>query len=537
MSMKEDAAFESQLTSMSMQHEHDEGTDAPMTAQEDPETVEKTIDFETVKKAIQKKDGKATLEALRGATDNAINQVANDSSLMATIKKFDEKYRNLSYDYLYSAVQDVNTLLEMVDSRFGVLLVGPNQQMDKMSQEAMQTWKKTQKYKQFNWTRNAVSAMYRTYLSMPQAYLDQIVAVYSGGEDNGAEGVTHNYSITEENEKGEQKTTYHSRGIYGLFYNDETTDINEGEIEDNGHYCHITDTSTWGQKDSEGNSLEDGAVGMYRFDHASAHELGHVVDYNSNPLHSNTDKFRECSLWKEHASDSKELVKYMEDECFETGKAFPEAFKDPEKEIARSVAKSIIDNKIIQNNDQINTLIDTEMKNAGGKLSGRPATLQEEEKNFKAQADEVTKHNELSRYTGDEKMDYDYSMLTKDHDLSLEAIKLLIHDHTDLVNQARRGQYDGDNGAWYQGELFKNMKRQIHQNDKNTWFSYDSGRAQEKKISLYQLQDPHEEFAEAFAVYYMSKDDAERASRMPAKLKQWFDDNMDKSRSRDKYNA
>ena len=516
MNAEKEGSLESKLSEIKSEPEVDENVVATLenqAEQQEGEGEPEKIGFDAIKEQIEKKDGEGTVKALAGASAEALKAVAADDALMKTIKSFEEKYCKLSYDYLYASVEKVDTLIQMVKDRFGVPLVREDD-LSLASDNAKADFKKLKnRYKAQPWTLHGVQHLYQAYLKIPQKFLDQIRAVYTESTKSpSVSGAAHHWL-------GGKST-----GIYHVNYDEEDAD---STIDVYGY-------TTIG-------SENDGSYGLPHIDQTAAHELGHVVDHNASPMFSSTDTFRANSKWEEHADDSATLVEYMETSAFAEGKAFPTTFYDDEKYVAREVAKEILTKKIKDNDDQVDLVIDEKLIDAKNKnkFEGYQNDLKSEEVDFKTKADEVTKYNKdyASKYSNVEDKPYDFSMFSEDYKHSLAAVKILLKNHTELIHHARRSQFDGS-GAWYNGELFDGMTRQIHQDDKKKWVSYDTQNAQTKRISEYQYVNPAEEFAEAFSIYYMSEDDSERASRMPAGLKAWFDtNNFNIERSRDKYKA
>lgn len=497
----------------------DTSTEASMEAREEEKTdeispQETEATFKNLKTLIT--DGKTTefLAALPGTKKAVLDKIGEDESLMKAISSFDKDSRITAYDYLHTSVINLDTLLNMVYERFGVVLVSDTKMLDKLTDDEKKEYEAADPEARKEWTRNGIISVYSTFLKLPQSHLDLINAVYTYDTSHvkGPEGLTHT-NIDSEGKKG----TY---GVYGIAYDRYHTD----ELEGDGEYG-TTDFNT------KGKANQDGGIGLNRMGNVIAHELGHVVDFSASTPYSETVDFQKNSQWEKLPDNPRTLVGIMEYECFEPGKAMPEVFQGDDRDIAEEIAAKIIGEKR-STSDKADEAIEEVILDyeESGRLSNRPNQMTQNEREFYRRERENREYNE---HFPKDQIPTDYSMLYNGR-LSIPTLKSLLKSSTELITHARRSL----DKAWYKGECFDNMKRQIHMDYHNVWYSYDTKIAQEKKISRYQYTNPCEEFAESFACYYMSKDDAERQVRMPKDLKSWFDaNNFDLKRAIDKYRS
>ncbi len=446
-----------------------QGTNAAMKGGTDIQADEVSAQNETVvekvKKALQSGDGKAVNDALGAATANDVKTIAKDQALVDQIMQIpDQAERNAALDRIYMDITNVNVLIQMVNARFGVPM-GSNMVDVKDAADARSiiNGKKNDRYDprdEQKWTLNGVQHAYKTYLVLPQSDLDLIRVVMTFNTKNGCGGAAY------------------SRGgkTMGMYYVD-YTDSNINRTEKGEHTENKKDTRT----------------GLVLTDMTFAHELGHIVDLAQATPYSSTDDFRKISGWEEHIGVDN-IYKGILDSV-ETPWAGD--MDENEKTVAESTAKRML-NERASNEAMADVVIKDEVLN----------NYNEPEKNTgKRSFGEAVADFFTNIFGGNKK-----AGRTADN-----LIKIL--KKSDLIKHIQRGF--SNNTPWYSGELFKGMRRQIHEGYENQgWYSFANEAWKGGKISKYQFRDPKEEFAETYASYHVA---SPKGSKTPAKLKAWFE--------------
>ena len=429
-----------------------------------------------VKSAIQAKDGTKVTTLLAGANKAVLDEIGKDSALVKSIADLPEKERNAAYDYLHFSITDGDLLVDIIYQRFGVMLVGKDQNKGKTKDHLKGKKKKNEwagevSKNKVNFSAAHAQQIYSGYLCVPQAALDKITFVFSETDDN--MGVKNGYTYVD----GYAETPTNNICLNsqagaeternGVSYS-ERIDLGDGRVMISTHSSGTTESD----KDASYNTVGSQWTAI--------HELGHVID--SGAKFSGTPEFRACSGWRGFDDSSKVVSdEFLKDNNVDT--PYLENFTKDEQQLTQDVATEIAKT---------------------GKLSSAKALIS---KNKKL----------LSNYTQEQ-----FEELVED---SYESPQ----DETTGVNLLKAASLGLYEDVWYDSKGYswmdKHMKRPAHVY-RNHWWSYDRATRASGKISCYQYVFPKEDFAEAYACYYYTEllDKSEKAGgAMPAKLKAWFD--------------
>ncbi|MBO4349729.1 MAG: hypothetical protein J6A01_02130 [Proteobacteria bacterium] len=288
------------------------GTSADMPAQAETteETQNKTTQ-EAVEEALSKSDGAAVVDALSGATAADLKKLAT-KDIITKIMTLDKANKDAALDLLYSYVTDVNLLISMVDSRFGVpigsaAVSDPN---DISTVNMVKQWFQSDGTPEQAWTLNGVMHVYSTYLRLPQQDLDVIKAVFT----------------LKTNQSSVSGAAYMDLGIYYVNYNNN----NPNAKENGGHTEKKSDTRN----------------GLVMLDMTIAHEFGHCVDRSRGDL-SETPDFMAISGWEKHPKSSPENL--FDAIVASFNNPYPSNFSDKEKTVARKAGAEMITQRAVNN--------------------------------------------------------------------------------------------------------------------------------------------------------------------------------------------
>ena len=202
------------------------------------------------------------------------------------------------------------------------------------------------------------------------------------------------------------------------------------------------------------------------------HEIGHVIDVGER--YSGSPDFRAISGWENKGkTDTPSVLRTAIEGCAKV--AYPKSLTSDEQAIAHKGAESLITGTITDPG-----LIKTEVDQAYSDLG----------KDTRGQAGV---RNSLA--------------LTK------ELENCTVYKH---ILRSWAGEE-----PWTKGKR-TDMNRQIHQGyEKGAWYAFDNA-AFSDKISMYQLRDPREEFAELYAAYHVANP---KGKGLKQDHKDWFENN------------
>ena len=254
-----------------------------------------------------------------------------------------------------------------------------------------------------------------------------------------------------------------NKGIVGLRFNDELLNNKE-----DGEFTEPDAEQKYGKADT--------SIGTNIFDFTTAHEFGHIIDRKHG--YSARKDFRKISGWQEHShNDLQTLTESIRDSL---KNPYPDSFSAQERKLCMRCAEDLIRQHPAPGNEgkAIQYAI-TRSLNAtfefGNTYSGRPlSTIRPK----------------------------------------IAGSGLIMH-----IRQAF-----AESMPWLNGELFPDMKRQIHESYRGeNWFSYRNSAWTSGKISKYQFRNPEEEFAELYASYHTSE---KKGEKTPKQLRKWFEMNV-----------
>ncbi|MCL2325150.1 MAG: hypothetical protein FWC40_01400 [Proteobacteria bacterium] len=206
------------------------------------------------------------------------------------------------------------------------------------------------------------------------------------------------------------------------------------------------------------------------------HELAHIID--KDQLYSGRDEFRAITGWVDEGknSDSAKIVDFIEANA--SGALYEGVVDDEDKSIARLAAELLVENST-------------------------GYALNSYESNGVAQVKDRIK--EAYYYIPDAKAD---------PEIKAEAMQ-----NSFIFKFIVSSKSSNSNVPCYRG-LMPLMNRQIHQGyEGGAWYSFPN-KAFDDKISLYQLRDPGEEFAELYSTYHVA---APKGSKTSAVHNDWFE--------------
>jgi len=226
-------------------------------------------------------------------------------------------------------------------------------------------------------------------------------------------------------------------------------------------------------KNAKSDRQEDLSYGFDKLSFAVLHEIAHSVD--SGKKYSGEEDYRKITDWKAHpVSDPDQLVQAIFD-CL----AVPTPpMTDAEIAATKNVGKAMIKDREITRKNLDGAVSDVEF------------------------SDQDPETQEVSREILRQK---------------IRTSGLILHILRAFANQ----------DPWNKEDRFDNMKdRHIHEGytGDNFWYSYPiAARKSEPRINSYQFRDPSEEFAEVYAMFYITKtENSEGGKKLPDKFKTWF---------------
>jgi len=210
--------------------------------------------------------------------------------------------------------------------------------------------------------------------------------------------------------------------------------------------------------------MGDAKYGLPIFESTVIHEIAHILDGTAGKYSGGKSeagkKFRKFSGWTDGllpTYDSAQLLQSII-HCLGEDNCYPKSFTVKDKEIARAVAKSVLENKIMED-DRLRYQIIQAYQDCGCDIHGITDVCQD----FR-RFERALKDCTLFKYMRD----------------SWASEK-----------------------PWLKGRR-NDRPRQIHQGyEKQAWHAFDSA-AFDKKVSYPQLREPSEDFAEVFTVYHVA---------------------------------
>ena len=234
--------------------------------------------------------------------------IAGNSKLMGRVmSELSGQTLNEALDFLYDEVIDVDILMNMIESRFGVPVVDNRKSTwKKLDSATYQFVSNTKDHGQpIAWSSAALREVYKVYILLPQGDLDQIKCLMhlDDTEYGGAAWGNKNTTI-------------------GVYY------VNYKKGKETKKETIFAPSHTDNFFDRRNNTI--------MLDMTTAHELGHVVDGAAGWKYSRKGSaMRDVSKWKETANDPSTVVSAMEKSI--NGTIYGGKLSDNELELARKV--------------------------------------------------------------------------------------------------------------------------------------------------------------------------------------------------------
>lgn len=409
---------------------------------------------------------KKLIQLLNEASDAELEQLAASPAMRTMMKMPVRDLRRQLLDTMVTHVKDVEVLIDMIGTRFGVPIG-----LKRANPRHIPNWlppNNPENDQEVEWTCNGLQHVYMTYQKLPQADLNLVKCLFTyktNGDCGGA--------------------AWGANGIYFVNYNDNDTDAVES-----GQFTEERAEELYGQEDS--------STGVVILDKTTAHELGHIVDASVTPNYSEMESFRKLSGWKSHPkSNPKQLV---QDIYALMTDPMPKAKEGEEQKTLNSltfaVAEQMITNAEVRNKTQIND----------DQIIAFFESLRESSTLHVAAEHGLVTYDEKSG-------EYSYSHGAQQLFYRITDSPLITHILSSFAEKS----------PWYYNEISPLLpKRQIHESYswKNCWYSFDNRAWTDGKISKYQFRDPCEEFAELYGTYFLTKKHGEK---VPDHLRKWFE--------------
>lgn len=438
--------------------------------------------IDKIKKAISDGDAKTLSSELSAASVKELKEIATSKKTVEQIFKMNDAIsRNGALDRIYDGMTDVELLKDAIYVRFGVP-VGSS----KCSEEDAKSVDRISgiRDKEKPWTLNGAIHVYKVYLRLPQADLDQIRCLLTFGTDTTPGGAAW---------RSGNKTT----GVYHVDYKESGLDWTEGGK--GNPYTHIESNA----KKKYG--TDDTRKGMVMMDLTIAHELGHIIDFSQSKPYSSRQDFRAINQWKEYPLGNKKAI-------FDAIKAamvtpFAGEMTAEEQRVADLCGKKALEEGA-SSPTELGAVVSQVVEDEYVEPKPEKETENKEEKKSGILAFFVNLFQQL--FNRKSKTD-NVGGRTKE-----ALVKMLAQ--SDALKHIPRAW--ASQSPWYKGELFDGMTRQIHQGYENdSFFSFENEAWTRGKISKYQFRDPKEDFAETYATFFVANP---IGSKTPAAHKQWF---------------